>query len=508
MENTQDLHDRDEEELVKTYLFGAQEKLASGTSLMKQDYMVGPEGHYTVATDHGDIIDPPYEPSLYTELIDKNARLNKCIHTYAQNTVGIGYGFVPVKKVMTDGITDAELQAIDAEKARVSDLFEYPNPKDHFNAMMSKIKVDEETTGNGYMEVARDINGKIVRLFHLPSFSMRVRKGGVGYVQIDGAKKIFYKEFGDQRKIDKDTGEEKQAILHAQVANEVIHFAIYHPKSKYYGVPRYISATPAIVGNRLAAIRNVNFFKNDATPRLIITCSNGQLTSKSFASIEKFVDSHGKGIEKAHRVMVLQAEGKQLSMGSSVQAKIDVTPLTVGVTDDASFQKYRIMNDEEIRECFGIAKLFLGTADDVNKRSAFVSRNITNEQEFMPDIRNKEYIINQTIMKDFEVKLIRFIFEKPKAMDALEEAKVNQIYANLGESSPNELRQTRGKSPWPYPWANKPISIVLKELATGRSVTDPTANVNTANAVTATDLIGKLFKLRSVVKQAGARHAQ
>jgi len=54
----------------------------------------------------------------------------------------------------------------------------------------------EGATGNGYMEVVRNVAGKIVQLYHISSVTVRLRKGG-GFVQIRNQKRKFFKEFGD-----------------------------------------------------------------------------------------------------------------------------------------------------------------------------------------------------------------------------------------------------------------------------------------------------------------------
>jgi hypothetical protein len=163
--------------------------------------------------------------------------------------------------------------------------------------------------------------------------------------------------------------------------------------------------------------------------------------------------------------------------------------MTVGVTEDQSFSAYRKDNDEEIREAFGLAQIFF-QAEGANRANAQVAREITNEQELEPDRLMKEYIINQTIAMDIlltsmkpgwrsdeqedseqikkmrrQVK-VRFRFARLKLTDPLDAARMDQIYASLGAMTPNELRESLGKPPYPkdYFFADKPISIALAEL--------------------------------------------
>jgi capsid portal protein len=215
----------------------------------------------------------------------------------------------------------------------------------------------------------------------------------------------------------------------------------------------------------LAAQRNVAFFENDAVGRLAITVSGGRLTADSIEMIKQFL-AKGKGPENAHRVMVLQSESKKIGIGDS-KAQINVVPLTVGVTEDASFLGYRQANDEEIREAFGIAKVFF-TTEDVNRATAAVSRQITNEQEFEPDRLDKEFRINHTILHapPFEVALVEFRFKRPKISDPMDRAKIEDLYARHGALTPNDLRDSLGLDPYPeeFAFADRPLPVALLDL--------------------------------------------
>ncbi len=248
-------------------------------------------------------------------------------------------------------------------------------------------------------------------------------------------------------------------------ASELIHFKIYCPRSSFYGLPRFVAAAPAIAGNRLAAQRNVAFFENDTVGRPAITVSGGRLTADSVEMIKHFL-AKGMGPENAHRVMVLQSDSKRIGIGDS-KAQINVVPLTVGVTEDASFLGYRRANDEEIREAFGIAKVFF-TTEDVNRASAAVSRQITNELKFEPDRLDKEFRINHTILasRPFEAELVKFRFKRPKISDPMDRAKIEDLYARHGALTPDDLRDSLGLDPYPeeFAFADKPLPVALQEL--------------------------------------------
>jgi len=469
---------------------------------------------------------PPFDPVLWGSMMEYSTRLSRCIHTEVQNTVGYGYriGFVDGFEITPN--TSPEVKAkVASQIATLRTVFDHPNKDMSFNQMMEQEGIDEEATGNGYVEVVRNLIGKIAQLYHAPASIMRVLANGDGFIQTIQGKKRFFKNFGDLRTMDVSTGkfvEEKLPL--DQRASEIIHFKTYSPSSPIYGVPGYTSCSPAVSGNRLAAERNVNFFKNNAVPNLAITVTGGKLSSKSVQSIREFMAAEQKGTANAHRTMVLQSEGAGMGPLGNTGAKIEIKEIGVGSKDDASFLEYRAANDEEIRESFGIGQIFFGTKN-ISKGNATESRRITNDQVFLPATKKKEYRLYHTIVADLlerdhelshdnavarfvgmdenegtplslfkrlspleqrdalademrkqhfeytettdgnirfkEKALVTIYFEHPKIGDPLEEARVDNIYARLATYTINELRQKVGKDEIEVDWANLPYPILL-----------------------------------------------
>jgi PBSX family phage portal protein len=458
------------EEVIKVSFFGEKEAEGKSQQIFTDPFQEMAEGEY---------LSPPTNPNTWAAALEQSTRLNKCVRTFARNTVGLGWEIVPTITV-TEETSDAEKKRIREESERLVALFTKPNRKMPFTKVMELMKVDEEATGNGYLEVVRNNAGEIEQIWHMPATTVRVRNpkkvpwmeanGHPGYIQIRGQAKRYFKEFGDETVVDAKTGEKAKGPLPIERrATEIIQFMIYAPRSTWYGIPRYIAASPAIAGNRLAALRNVRFFENDAVPRMIIAVTGGGLTTASVKSIENFVRRGGKGVEKAHRIMVLQTERRRIGTADS-KAGINVIPLTVGMQEDASFMAYRLANDEEVRQAFGIGKAFF-TTDDVNRASMGESRRITNEQEFEPDRVEKEYIMNETVVADESVgaEMVALRFKRPRSADPLEKAQVEKIYASLGALTPNELRKSIGLEPYPdhYIFGDKPYSLALMELQIG-----------------------------------------
>jgi len=481
-------------------------------AVVKALFLGGEEGHgrsQQVLEDPfadfgGEIIEPPANPLVWAAAMERNTRLHRAIHTYARNTVGLGWEIVPAIDV-TDETSEAEVAQIEQETEKLEALFRHPNHEMPFTSLMCLVKVDEEATGNGYMEVTRNNAGEIDGLYHAPSHTIRLLKAGHGFMQIRGTVKRYFRRFGDERVMDAQTGEfiEGRGLPIERRATELLHFKIYSPRSSFYGIPRFVAAPPAIAGNRLAAQRNVAFFENDAVGRLAITVSGGRLTPDSIEMIRDFLKK-GKGVENAHRVMVLQSESKKIGLGNDAKTQINVVPLTVGVTEDASFLGYRTANDEEIREAFGVAKVFF-TSDDVNRATAAVSRQITNEQEFEPDRIDKEFRINHTILDSapFHAELVEFRFKRPTLADPLDQAQIDEIYARGGALTPNDLRANLGLDPFPeeFVFANKPLAVALLEMQLGLGLGEGPAK-------SAEVVLDRLLEIRKHLQSCVGQHSR
>jgi len=366
--------------VVKVLEFGGDRNPDRGTSKQL------PPDLFEPLIVNGEVIRPPYNPLMWALLLEQNTRVNRCVHTMALNTVGHGFAFESM--IESKSFIKKNRKNIEEERARVAPLFRFPNNEQSFEEILIHIKIDEESQGQGYMEVSRDGKGDIDGFYHAPGHTIRVRAGDIdGYVQMrttysgelssfpgqtavdGGVSKVYFKRFGDPRVINKDTGEVvKEGLPIEDRANELIMFKIYSPRSSYYGVPRYVTTAPAIAGNRLAQLRNVSFFENDAVPRLAVIVQGGRLDAEAVETIRSFIESKGKGVMNASRVMILQPEKAEgVPVDESQRTRIELMPLTVGVTEDASFTRYLMLNNEDIREAFGIGKIFLGTVDDVNR---------------------------------------------------------------------------------------------------------------------------------------------
>lgn len=418
------------------------------------------------------IIEPPIDLRLWASQIMRNTRLMRAIRTLARNTVGIGWEIVSASPVHED-TTPEERKAIQSQLEIARDFFDNCNDTLPFSSVFELEMMDEEATGNGYLEWVRDNGGNMQRTFHVPAITMRLLRNERGYVQIRGTRRRYFKKLGDERVMDAETGafvpeEEDGPLPLDKRASEIQHYALYSPTSEFYGIPRWLPAAAAVTGNALAAKRNLVFFKNDAVPRTIVAIQGGaNLTKESKDELQRYFDE-GKGAEAAHRLLVLQTEIEGVGVDEKSNTKIEIKPLTVGVGEDASFLKYRKANDEEVREALGLSEVFF-TSGNLAKASAVIAKAMTDEQELEPMRRLKEHLINHKIVRGaLGLKLVKFRFLRPQMMDTIERARADMEYAKVGVLTPNEIRQrSLGMDPYPNSmgWGHQPLPKAQQEQA-------------------------------------------
>lgn len=420
----------------------------------------------------GEFIRPLVDLSIWAASLEQSTRLGQCVHLMARNIAGMGWEIVPGDDPNERATPqDAEASAnFLKEKARLSKFFNTCNPRMHFSKVMELVLMDRESTGSGYLEVTRNAKGDIDGLYHAQSVTIRVLKGAKGYVQLRGGTKRYFKNFGDPEVRSVKTGkpaDPKVGLPLLERATELIPFHVYSPRSIFYGLPRFAAAAPAVAGNRLSAMRNVNFFENDACPRLIITVSGGKLASASMDMIEAFLRKNGKGTANAHRALLLQAESKKMTLNSENKVAINVIPLTVGTTEDASFLQYRKANDEEIREAFGIAEAYFSTAS-TNRASAETGRLVTEQGVFEPERISVEHTLNHTVVAGIGASEAHLRLKRPSSLDPIESVNVDQRLASGWALTVNEMRVRQGLVPFEdKDLGNKPYMLTMTLLQRG-----------------------------------------
>ena len=408
--------------------------------------------------DQKDWIDPPYNPKSLTAFLHKSSDHSACVKAKAHDTGGLGYDLVPT----TEDPKMASVEQFDKVMAFLNKC----NPKKTFTQIVDSVLIDKEATGNGWLEVARNLMGEPAFLDHAPSRQMRVRKPATdGYVQIVGdgrgtGKKIYFQEFGkkvvrgplgevtDLNFMNPKTGKPDEGLGMLVSANEVIHLALFDPTNKWYGIPDIIPAIGALLGNLEARDFNLDFFENHAVPEYAVVFKGTKKVPEDTQDyVRQYFKRNIKG--KAHRALVIA-----LPDGLSVEFK----PLWVDITD-ASWQKYKEQNTDEIIRAEQVPphrvmiqrKGSLG-GDSNDEQMETYKRSVIDKRQ-----NELEEVFTQKLIRDgFGFNDWRFEFADLDLKDEERQAKIAWGWLDRKTITVNEARADYlGKDP--VAWGDKPL---------------------------------------------------
>lgn len=445
------------------------------------------ENELTSLVSTGRALDPPFDMFVLATMCEYNSEMGPCIDAMKTNIDGFGHRLV-YRGDPKELESNKELSSkVAAEKIRLDNFFLYAGLEDSFIKIRKRMRSDLEKTGNAYWEVVRGPTGMIQYFVPIKSYQVRLTNrdskptevsfpvmkiGADGktiegdsfkastyfrrYVQVSstsgGAKSSWFKQFGDPRILNRFTGEyvtDEQAksfqstgksMPESFKANEIIHWRMNDDRSPY-GLPRWIGVFLDILGDRKASEINYITFCNNNIPSLIISVSNGQLTSETVDRIKDFLEKI-QGDDNRSKVLVLEAEPPDESDGEDAGAvKIEVKMMTEAQHEDAMFQNYSRENKEKIRVVWRLPPIFCGRSSDYTRSTAETSRALADEQVFAPERDDFDDWVNRILFPHMSVVYHRFKSNSPNTTDNSELTKILSGAERTGGISPRIARK-------------------------------------------------------------------
>jgi PBSX family phage portal protein len=392
--------------------------------------------------------EPPYNLDALALFLEINTWHYRCVKAKAITTAGLGFDFV-----VPEGVENPK----EENKEILKKFFNFPNPEMTWGEILENVLTDFEALGNGYFEIVRNRfgQGPPKEIYHIPAVTMRVRKDKKGFIQQRDNKLVYFRNFGsDPKHPDSyDPRDKDKPLKERRLLNEVIHIKNYHPRSSYYGLPDFLPALRALVGNKKAGDFNINFFDNNAIPQYAIIVKGGELARGTRKRIEEYFRTHIKG--QAHKTLILevvQEEGEKVD--------IEIKPLSVDIKD-ASFRMFRTDNAEEIRVAHGVPgrliglteKGGLGGAGEGTSQQEIFKYHVIEPKQTRLEFRINNFLIKQGFgIHDWELKF--------KEIDVTDEGKVAEIVqklVRLGVLTINEGRKMMLQKPLKHPGADVPF---------------------------------------------------
>jgi PBSX family phage portal protein len=393
---------------------------------------INPGTVYTNGYGLFDVITPPYNLYELANFYDTSFANHAAIDAKVANIVGLGYSFEVTDRTMLSfegkeqSATDKARKRIERMKLEMRDWLENLNDDDSFTKTMEKVYTDVESTGNGYIEIGRTVNGDIGYVGHIPSTTIRIRRLRDGYMQIIAQKVVYFRNFGATN---------PNPVTADPRPNEIIHIKEYSPLNTYYGIPDIIAALPSLVGDQLASQYNIDYFENKAVPRYVVTLKGAKLSNEAEDKMFRFLQTGLKA--QSHRTLYIPLPGD--TDQNKVEFKME--PIENGI-QDGSFKEYRKQNRDDILVAHQVPISKLGGTD-----SAAIAASIAQDRTFKEQVsRPAQGHLNKVISKIIKEKtdILELKFNELTLTDEITQSQILERYVKTQVMMPNEAREAIG----------------------------------------------------------------
>ena len=417
-----------------------------------------------------DIIKPPYPPCELKQIGEYSSIMQQCIDAYKTNIIDFGFDVEYKIDINSEDIDSTVKEAAEKEYTLLGEFVRYLNLDKSPEEILAYVIEDREKTGNGYFEVIRDGENIPREIEYADAEFMRVGKktdpteaaytitrDGVEesiekqrrfrrYVQQIGEQKVWFKEFGDPRTMNSETGEFSEQTPEDKRATEIYHVKI---GSGTYGIPRWIGNIVGVYGARKAEELNLFYFSNGRHIPAAITVSNGTLDDESYNALQSYMNDL-QGVENAHKFLLLEAAGTTVEtdihgMEKHVPVKVEIKSLTEMLQKDALFLEYDDRTRQKIRSSFRLTPLYVGEAQEFSRATATEAKRVTEEQVFGPERRVLSRALNAMFLNPLGLKHVKLAIKGPEINDAEEIATVLGPFISAGAVAPNDLRDKLGR---------------------------------------------------------------
>lgn len=408
------------------------------------------------------IIEPMFKPGTLHAMITQNNTLAQCVEAMEVNIDGTGHSIDLAK----EGDSDDK-----AEKDMLEEFFREPYPGKSMIEIRRSFRRDLEATGTGYLEVIRTADDEVAMMNWLDCNEMRmlrydapipvektvtrngkeitlkVRTRERRFVQYINGKKIYFKEFGASRDIDRDTGEWARQGVRLPVerrGSEVLHFIGNKEPKTPYGSPRWINQLPSILGSRKAEEFNLEFFDGGGIPPVLVLVEGGTLGE----DVRRDLRNHLSGKQNKHRAAIVEAISTSGTIDSAGTVRVRVERFGAERQQDAMFQNYDTSTSEHVRVSFRLPPMFLGKSADYNFATAYTAYMVAEAQVFYPERDEFDSRINKTIVKALGAKKYVFrslpltLVDVTNQLKAMELAIGNKLIK--AEEAVNKLNEVTG----------------------------------------------------------------
>ncbi len=468
----------------------------------KQDNNIN-STYKTDDNDYSDLIIPKYDREALKQVYDISDSLRNCVETYAVNINCYGWKLRPEielskindKRVYRENrkpVKPSKLIDIDADESKTTMFFTGFSLDMTWEYIKYLKTISAEIYGDAFLEfecsgvTSEIIGGKLLESdrIHLMkrdkyktpvtqfiknpltleyeerSRWKRFRKFVQNYYQFSN--KVYFKEFGDPRVLNardgkyvtdeqgKDITDREKALPYIDKliasgvdfleATEIYHYKITDPEVlDGYGVPRWISLYPILMGVRSADLLNFNLLKNKGVPDLIMICEGAKAGTMK-QQIQDQIEQN-KLLGNLGNILIVEGENVKGSAGLSanpnyISPSIRIQPLSDLLTKEGMFMSFA---DKGSERTYGVFRLPY-KANTVNRATAEVSKATSEEQVFVPMRKQEDDIINTQILPRLKTRYFTYQSLSSQIENTELKAKIVTDFARTGGFMPRDVR--------------------------------------------------------------------
>ncbi len=339
------------------------------------------------------LVAPLFNPETLAQAIEINTYHARCCQEKARATAGLGWDLHPM----------VEQPDMD-QKAELNQFFNKQSRP--LTVIFSRHQYDIEVIGYGAIEVVREeyrADGKPVLLEHIPAKTLRMHASGTKVAQQRGSKARWFKVYGYEADIDKNTGQESPlgTLKDEDRASEVLWNTLYSQRSEFYGMPDVIPALGALHADLARRDYNIAFFGNYGVPAYAVFITGdydpGPVGEDGKTELEAVIEEHFKELkDNPHSTMVLSVPTKQ--GGGNVEVRFQALAVE---TREASFRLFRKDNRDEILAAHGVPGYRIGVSEtgSLGGSTARESTNIYKHSIVKPRQEILEALITQDLIQ-------------------------------------------------------------------------------------------------------------
>lgn len=363
--------------------------------------------------DNGTLLEPYWRPHICYRIFEESDVLQAGGRTYVDN-IERPHTFETPKRYANEAGTKEAL----AELTKLEDFFSAINEKHSWLTVRKKIRFDRFVCGNGYAEVLRDADTQEPDLIYwLSAVWMRItpldkdptltftflpRNGKLRPTAIyrrfrrfaraiPGNPIIYFKEFGDPRIVDRDTGayvtDDQGRCLHepAPYPNKATEIWWFRDAvgGEPYGVPPWVACMADIRGRYLSSWVNYDTLDHGGMPPWLLLVY-GRLSKGTRKYLLKLIDKWRD--PKAYSDPgVIEIEPNLLSFNTSGGAKAgaEFQSMRDMRSEESMFPGYRRETRETVAMVLRIPQLLFGVIDGAGGAN-YAALEVAENQVFSP----------------------------------------------------------------------------------------------------------------------------